>query len=204
MTDWQAHWDRTYSTKAVDAVSWYQAHPERSLALIRRFAPDPATPIIDVGGGASRLIDLLVEAGYGDLAVLDVSRVAVDRARARLGAGADRVHWIVADVGAWTPPRRWQLWHDRAVFHFFTETPMQEAYLAVLAGATAPGATVILATFALDGPERCSGLPVQRYSAATLAPRLGPGYALLADAREVHETPAHARQNFIYAVFHRQ
>ncbi|HET9149599.1 MAG TPA: class I SAM-dependent methyltransferase [Alphaproteobacteria bacterium] len=200
----RAHWNKTYADKDETGVSWYQASPERSLSLIRSAAPDRATSIVDIGGGASRLVDALSADGYSDLTVLDVSRVALDRSRARLGPRAGNVSWIVADITEWQPPRTWDIWHDRAVFHFLIDARDQDAYIAALRRAAAPGATVIMATFALTGPERCSGLPVQRYSPATLVARLGPDFALYAETAETHPTPFGTTQEFMYAAFRRR
>ncbi|MCW5713842.1 MAG: class I SAM-dependent methyltransferase [Bauldia sp.] len=197
-------WNGVYAAKAETAVSWFQPVPKRSLELIAEHAPERETPIIDIGGGASRLVDELMAGGYTDLAVLDIAASGLDRSRTRLGANAARVDWIVADITQWRPQRRWGVWHDRAVLHFLTSTEAQDAYLAALSEGTASGAAVIIATFALDGPERCSGLPVQRYSAQTLATRLGPDFVLQADADEVHRTPWDSSQSFTYAVFRRR
>ncbi len=196
-----AHWNAVYRAKSEDEVSWFQPSPERSLALIA--AADTTDSLIDIGGGASRLVDRLLQQGYGDLTVLDVSDAALERSKARLGAAADRVTWIVSDITRWKPERTWRLWHDRAVFHFLTETAAQDAYIAALEHATDPGATIIIATFALDGPEKCSGLPVQRYSAETLAARLGPNFHLTGHAAEKHRTPWGSEQSFQYAVLRR-
>mgnify|MGYP003700623729 CR=1 FL=1 len=198
------HWDDTYRTKAETRVSWYQPDPERSRALIETAAPARSAGIIDVGGGASRLVDGLLADGYGDLTVLDVSAVALDRSRARLGSGAEAVQWIVADVTRWRPSRTWDVWHDRAVFHFLVDEPGRDAYLAALTQATRAGSAVVIATFAPAGPERCSGLPVQRYDAASLAARLGPDFELVSETAEAHVTPAGAIQAFQYAVFRRR
>lgn len=198
------HWNGVYATKAETAVSWFQAAPTQSLELIERYAPSRDAPIIDIGGGASRLVDELIGFGYTDLTVLDIARTGLDRSRARLGAGADRVDWIVADVTRWRPSRTFAVWHDRAVFHFLTSTDDQDAYVSALSEGTVQGAIVIVSTFALDGPERCSGLPVQRYSAETLSVRLGSAFGLMKEAREVHATPGGSEQSFTYAVFRRR
>lgn len=203
MTDPRSHWDNTYTVKPDTEVSWYQPEPDRSLGLIRSAAASPSASIIDVGGGASRLIDRLLADGYSDLTVLDISDVALSRSRNRLAALADKIAWIVADITAWQPPRTWDIWHDRAVFHFLTETAAQDAYIAALEAGTEAGSAIIMATFALNGPERCSGLPVQRYSAQTLAARLGPAFALYAEAAETHQTPFGTTQEFSYAAFKR-
>lgn len=200
----RTHWDTVYRTKDETAVSWFQAHPERSLSWIRSAAPSRSASIIDVGGGASRLVDALQAGGYRDLAVLDVSEEAVTKARARLKAGAGGISWIVADVTSWKPERTWDVWHDRAVFHFLTDAADQSAYITALTRATRPDAKIVISCFALNGPEKCSGLPVQRYSAATLAARLGDAFRLVRDEAESHTTPSGNVQNFIYALFERK
>jgi hypothetical protein len=203
MIDRQKHWNDTYSTKAENQVSWFQAKPERSLALITSASPNHGAPIVDIGGGASRLAGTLLGLGYGDITVLDIAETGLAHSKARLGAQADKLSWIVADVTAWQPPHQWQIWHDRAVFHFLTEPEAQDAYIAALKRGTAAGSSVIIATFALNGPERCSGLPVQRYSPATLAKRLGADFALYAEHEESHATPFGTTQQFQYAAFRR-
>ncbi|WP_368911087.1 trans-aconitate 2-methyltransferase [Taklimakanibacter deserti] len=200
----RAHWDNTYTTKSDTQVSWYQPVPERSLALITSAAPDPSAAIIDVGGGASRLVDALLAEYYADITVLDVSEVALGRSRERLGDAAEKITWITADITRWQPQRTWDVLHDRAVFHFLTDKTAQDAYVAALMAATKAGSTIIIATFALDGPERCSGLPVQRYSAETLAARLGPDFSLYAASKETHPTPFGTTQQFSYAAFRRR
>ncbi|MDE2134681.1 MAG: class I SAM-dependent methyltransferase [Alphaproteobacteria bacterium] len=198
------HWDGVYATKGETEVSWYQPRPERSLALINSAVPDQSAAILDVGGGTSTLVDGLLAQGYSDLTVLDVSEAALARSKARLGQRAGKVSWIVADITAWRPPRTWRVWHDRAVFHFLTATADQDAYIRALKAATAPGAMVVMSCFALDGPEKCSGLPVQRYSAAILAARIGGDFELVSQASERHLTPWQSVQNFSYAVLKRR
>lgn len=202
MSERRAHWDETYATKDETKVSWYQPSPEQSLALIRA-AGSPAAAVIDVGGGTSRLADALLADGYRDITVLDISAVALERSKARLGRRADAVSWIVADVTQWKPARTWDIWHDRAVFHFLTDAAAQDAYLEALKQGTRPGSAVIMATFAPAGPERCSGLPVQRYSAASLAARLGADFRLYAERDEMHPTPFGTEQAFTYAALRR-
>jgi len=199
----RSHWERIYGTKAATDVSWYQPHLVRSLELVMSAAPTPTASIIDIGGGASTLVDDLIAKGYTDLTVLDVADEALSKAKARLGNEAGKVAWVVADVTKWRPARPYDVWHDRAVFHFLTEPAQQDAYLAALTNGTRPGSTVIMATFALEGPEMCSGLPVQRYSAATLAARLGPAFTLTSQADETHKTPWESDQQFVYAVLRR-
>ena len=204
MSDRRTHWDETYTAKAETGVSWYQASPDRSLGLIKSAAPNKASSVIDIGGGASRLVDALLAEGYSDITVLDVSAVALGRSKTRLGGIADKLSWVVADITQWQPVRTWDIWHDRAVFHFLTDSVAQDAYISALKGGTVPGSAVIMATFALTGPERCSGLPVQRYSPATLAARLGPDFSLYAEAAETHPTPFGTTQEFAYAAFRRR
>lgn len=203
MADVRDHWENVYSTKAETAVSWYQPRSERSLAHVAA-AAGPADPIIDIGGGASTLVDDLLLRGFVDVTVLDVAEAALSKSKARLGARAGEVHWIVADITQWQPDRRYKVWHDRAVFHFLTGDAQQKAYVAALTAGTARGATVVMATFALDGPEKCSGLTVQRYSPQTLATRLGPAFDLIDAGAESHHTPWGAEQKFSYAVFRRR
>jgi SAM-dependent methyltransferase len=200
----RSHWEDVYTAKRDTAVSWYQPHSVRSLELIEKASPDRRTSVIDVGGGASTLVDDLISRGFTDLTVLDIAEAPLERSRARLGKAAGKVTWIAGDITNWTPPRTWNVWHDRAVFHFLTERAQQDAYIAALTVATRPGATAIFATFAHDGPDRCSGLPVQRYSAESLASRLGPAFTLIGQARETHRTPSGAEQRFSYAVLRRQ
>jgi len=203
MTEAHDHWQRVFTTKTDAEVSWYQPRPDVSLDLTTAAAPDRDAAIIDIGGGTSALTDHLLDRGYSDITMLDISEAALKRARERLGAAASKVRWIASDITEWSPDRRWDVWHDRAAFHFLTDTARQDAYIRALTEATAPNAVVIIATFALDGPERCSGLPVQRYSPATLAARLGPEFALVEGRAEDHVTPAGAVQRFSYAMLRR-
>lgn len=199
--DRRQHWDEVYSQKAEDALSWFQVHPDLSMELIRAARVATADPCIDVGGGASRLVDHLLQSGFTDLTVLDIAAGALERAGARLGPAALKVHWLLADVTRWRPARLYRLWHDRAVFHFFTEPAERTAYLSNLKAALAPGGHAVIAGFALEGPERCSGLPVQRYSAESLAAELGPAFKLKAKRDESHLTPAGRVQQFQYSLF---
>jgi hypothetical protein len=184
-------------------MSWYQPQLAKSLQLIRQAAPDTRASVIDIGGGASTLPDSLLLAGYGDITVLDIADAALKQSQERLAAAPGRVSWLVADITHWMPPRTWDVWHDRAVFHFLTAAAAQDSYIAALRQGTHAGSTAILATFALDGPERCSGLAVQRYSATTLAERIGRPFALVDHAAERHITPGGSVQNFTYAVLRR-
>ena len=201
MSDRSSHWDKVYATKGETEVSWFQTSPSTSLAMIRAADPDRETAIIDIGGGASRLVDALLQDGYRDVAVLDLSAHALDAAKKRLGDAASRVDWIVADATTWRPPKTYQVWHDRAAFHFLTDPRDRTAYVERLRSAVGPGGHVIIATFAPDGPEKCSGLPVQRYSATMLADRLGPHYRLTKETQERHRAPSGTEQSFCWAIF---
>jgi trans-aconitate methyltransferase len=198
------HWQRTYEAKAEREVSWHQDQPEPSLTLVTAAAPSLASPIIDIGGGSSHLVDHLVQRGYSRIAVLDTSPAALARSQARLGAQATSVDWIVADITAWTPAERYEVWHDRAAFHFMVTEADRAAYLARMRQALFPGGCAIIATFAPDGPEKCSGLPVMRYDPASLATMMGPDFTLVRSERHLHRTPWGAVQPFQFSVFRRQ
>lgn len=194
------HWEEVYRTRGADEVSWYEASPVTSLALVDALDLDAATPVIDVGAGASTFVDALVGRAFTDLSALDVSATALDVARARVGTGAP-VEWIVTDLLTWTPTRAYGLWHDRAVLHFLVDDADRAAYLATLQAAVPTGA-VILATFAPDGPDACSGLPVRRYGPDDLAGLLD-GFEVVDARREVHRTPWGAEQPFTFVAARR-
>ena len=199
------HWERVYSTKATDAVSWFQPHPEVSLRLIEAVGVSKNASIVDVGGGASTLVDDLLVRGYGNITVLDLSAAALAAAKKRLGAEAKGVTWLEADIReANLPAHAYDLWHDRAVFHFLTAGHDRQAYLDAARRSVRPGGHVIVATFAEDGPQQCSGLPVMRYSAVQLAAEFGEPFDLVAQERELHETPFGTTQQFTYCVFRAQ
>ena len=199
----EEHWVEVYRTKAPDTVSWYQPRPEATLRALERLHVRETTSLIDIGGGASTLVDNLIERGWSDITVLDIAAPALEIAKARLGLVADRVHWQVADITTWIPNRTFDVWHDRAVFHFLTTKEQREAYLRALGRGLARDGLVIMATFAVDGPERCSGLPVQRYDAASLAKAVGAKFKPADDWREVHITPAGNFQDFTWCAFKR-
>jgi len=193
------HWERIYSTKAADAVSWYQPHAEPSLRLVHETGLPRSASIIDVGGGASTLVDDLIAQGYSAITVLDLSPAALAAAKARLGPAAQAVHWIAADImSADLAPHSVDLWHDRAVFHFLTSERERAAYVKAVLRAVKPGGHVIVATFAEDGPVQCSGLPVMRYSPSALHAEFGTAFALVKHVREEHRTPSGAVQKFVY------
>ncbi len=199
----EQHWQEVYSTKDEAEVSWFQDRPQTSLGLIAQTGLSSDASLIDIGGGASRLVDALLAAGWRDIAVLDIAGAALAKARVRLGPQGAGVDWIVADITAWQPRRRYDLWHDRAVFHFLASPGDRAAYKAALRSAIAPGGHVVIGSFALDGPERCSGLPVQRYSPETLSAELGPDYVLEQALQEDHHTPAGRVQHFQFSRFRR-
>lgn len=203
MADRASHWDNVYTTKAENEVSWFQESPAISLRLIREAGASAGSRIIDIGGGASHLVDTLLQAGFRALSVLDISASALDTARHRLGVQAGQVEWIVGDVTRWRPDKTYDVWHDRAAFHFLTEAADRSAYVERLRFSVAPEGAVIIGTFALDGPEKCSGLPVQRYSPATLAEALGPSFVLAGSHSETHRTPWGSTQSFQFSRFRR-
>jgi SAM-dependent methyltransferase len=201
--DRQAHWQGVYTKKAENQVSWFQESPAPSIELIMQVRGQHASPIIDIGGGASRLVDELIDRGFDDITVLDLSEAALQVAKRRLGDRAAKVDWIVADVTMWEPPRTYDIWHDRATLHFLTEERDRIAYVKRLKRAVKVGGHAIIATFALDGPERCSGLPVVRYDPESLGQILGPAFQLTDQRKHRHATPWGAEQSFQFSVFRR-
>lgn len=201
--DLHTHWQQVYTAKAENEVSWFEESPSISLALIEACGAGPAEAVIDIGGGESRLVDALLNGGFTDVTVLDLSENALARAKARLGAASPRVTWIAADVTRWEPRKSFSLWHDRAVFHFLTEPEDRVQYREKLLQALRPGGRAIIGTFAMDGPQRCSGLPVVRYDAGSLAQTLGPPFELLSARGHSHVTPAGKVQEFQFSVFGR-
>jgi SAM-dependent methyltransferase len=200
-TDWKAHWENVYSTKREAEVSWFQELPSPSLELIELFAATRHSAIVDIGGGASRLVDALVTEGYEHLTVLDISATALDVAKARIGAKAHLVQWLVADVTKWEPSKTYDVWHDRAAFHFLTSAADQAAYVTRVRRALRRGGHAIIGTFALDGPLRCSGLPVARHDAASLGRILGVDFVIIDTRRHDHQTPGSATQRFQFSTF---
>lgn len=200
----KAHWEKVYAQRADSSLSWYQAHAQRSLALIESVAPHRSSTIIDVGGGASGLSGELLQLGYENLWVLDISAAALAAARTRLGPQAGRVRWLESDVIAATlPEAAFDVWHDRAVFHFMTDQASRRGYVASALRAVRLGGHLVIATFAEDGPEACSGLPVARYGAAALAAQFGPACSLVHSETESHRTPAGQTQHFRYCLLRR-
>lgn len=193
------HWEKVYSTKAADALSWFQQHPDISVGLIKDTGVSRDASIIDVGGGSSTLVDDLLASGYTNLTVLDLSAAALAAARERLGEKAAHVRWVEADVTkANLPDHQFDIWHDRAVFHFLTTPADRAAYVQAVFRSVKPGGHVIVATFAEDGPDQCSGLPVMRYSPDELHAEFGESFSLLRHQKEAHHTPAGKVQQFVY------
>jgi hypothetical protein len=197
------HWEKVYATRSVTSVSWYQDEPRRSLEFIGAVAP-AAGRIIDVGGGASVLVDRLLDLPFERIAVLDISQTALGKARSRLGERAERVEWIASDVTVVQEIGTYDIWHDRAVFHFLTDASDRKKYVALARRTVLEGGHLIIATFADDGPKQCSNLDVCRYHADSLRSELGEGFALVSSARETHTTPSGSLQPFFYGVFRRQ
>jgi hypothetical protein len=195
VTDRWQYWDDAYRQQGVEGVSWYQLEPVMSIALIRLLGVQPSEPVIDIGGGASLLVDRLVEYGFRDISVLDVSALALDEVRRRVG-GEPAVTLLKEDVLVWRPSRRFGLWHDRAVFHFLTDERDRASYLATMSRALKADGSTIIGTFAEDGPAYCSGLRVARYRTGELTEMLGPSFTPVATRRETHHTPGGATQPF--------
>lgn len=198
----KSHWDDVYNSKSAEEVSWFQKHPAISLQLIEQSDISFSDAVIDVGGGASTLVDDLLSRGYANLTVLDISGKALEAARLRLGSNAGKIEWIIGDITDITlPENNYSLWHDRAVFHFLLSPEDRNSYIECLTNSVIPGGNVIIATFAEDGPGKCSGLPVRRYSLLELQKELGPNFHLQQHIRESHRTPTGAIQHFNYCRF---
>lgn len=198
----ESHWDHIYQTKTPLETSWFTPHLQTSLDWIMAAAPDRSAAIIDIGGGESTLVDDLLARQYRALTILDVSAVAIGKSQARLGEAAETVTWIASDLlEASLPPRAYDLWHDRAVFHFFIEAAQRSAYIERLTTSLKPGGQVLLATFGPQGPQKCSGLPTMRYEAETLLQELGPDFRLVKHALADHQTPFGTTQQFLYCHF---
>lgn len=199
--DKKSHWQNVYQQKNITAVSWFQTEPAMSLALIVSCNLDKSAPIIDVGGGASVLVDYLLQQGHSQVTVLDISAAALAVSQQRLGDNADAVQWLESDITAYRPERQVALWHDRAVFHFLTEAEDRQNYVRALKHALAANGHLIIASFAIGGPEQCSGLPIVQYDASKLSAQLGQGFTLVEERTEKHLTPAGREQAFAYFHF---
>src|SRR5690606_15881984 len=197
------HWDTIYSTKAPHEVSWTQDNPSTSLAFIHSFNLDLAASIIDVGGGESKLVDRLLEEGYEDLSVLDISAQAIDRTKQRLGEQAGRVTWVISDVLECKTDKQFDVWHDRATFHFLTTAKEIEEYVDIARRHIKEGGFLVIGTFSEEGPRKCSGLEIRQYSEISLEEQLGPGFAKIRCLKEDHVTPFNTTQNFLFCAFKR-
>ncbi|KAB7726468.1 methyltransferase domain-containing protein [Rudanella paleaurantiibacter] len=198
------HWEAIYRTKQADQLSWTQAIPATSLAFIQQAQLPKSARIIDIGGGDSTLVDFLLDEGYEHISVLDMSEAALIRAKERLGNRADRVEWIVSDITAYTPVQPFDFWHDRAAFHFLTTRGQINRYVATARASVVPGGYVTIGTFSENGPEKCSGLPVRRYSEQALTDELTRGFRKLRCLTENHITPFQTSQNFLFCSFQRE
>ncbi|SMG39794.1 class I SAM-dependent methyltransferase [Paraburkholderia susongensis] len=200
--DSKRHWEDVYRSKAPDAVSWYRPHLDISLTLICEAVSDRNAAILDVGGGESTLVDDLLQRGYRNLTVLDTSAIALDTTKQRLGSIAEQVTWVESDITVVDlPEHRYDVWHDRAVFHFLTESSQRDAYIRLLTRAIRPDGHVVIATFGPRGPARCSGLDVSRYDGQQLSDEFGAAFELVTSSLEDHHTPAGFSQQFLYCYF---
>lgn len=195
-----AYWDHRYASIGDTQVSWFEETPRTSLELIERVS-DSSAGVVDVGGGASRLVDALLGRGYRDLTVVDLSQEALSAAHARIGEAP--VSWVVTDIRDWQPDRTFDVWHDRAAYHFLTDPSDQQRYWNLVRESVPVGGHVVMATFAEDGPEMCSGLPITRYSAAALESAMGDGFTMLDTVRQEHGTPAGGTQSFVWVLAER-
>ena len=204
MVDLKAHWDNVWQTKPTESTSWYQSTSARSLEFIDRVKLDKSAPVIDIGSGASKLIDAFIDLGFSDITALDISANAFTHSKQRLGLAANRVTFIEADILRWQPKRRYQLWHDRAVFHFLIEQSDVDSYVRTLAASLETGAVFICGSFSTLGPKKCSGLPVQKYDAPLMEVTFGHWFDLIENEVETHITPSGADQHFLWSIFSRK
>lgn len=198
------HWEKIYTTKELKDVSWYQPIPETSLNFLKQFNLPKSAKIIDIGGGDSFLVDHLIANGYQDITILDISAAALDRAKQRLMEKADKVKWIVADASTFIPTERYDFWHDRAAFHFFTEEADINNYMQVLANGIKPNGKLVLGTFSEKGPLKCSGMPIKQYSEASMTNRLKAIFDKIKCITLDHTTPFNTIQNFIFCSFQKK
>ncbi|OGX08834.1 MAG: methyltransferase [Omnitrophica WOR_2 bacterium GWA2_47_8] len=201
--DSKQHWEKVYNTKKPAEVSWYQNYPALSMDLIAFAKIDKDQKVIDVGGGASVLVDALLDKGFKDVTVLDISSKAIQHARERLGQRAQSVQWIEADITQFDPPQQYDVWHDRAVFHFLTQEEDRKKYISALEKAVKAGGHVVIGTFSLEGPPKCSGLDVERYDPQKMQKELGGSFEFIKSADEIHVTPWNSEQKFTYFFFKR-
>jgi SAM-dependent methyltransferase len=199
----KTHWENIYRTKQSQEVSWTQEVPKISLDFVRSFKLPKTASIIDIGGGDSKLADFLLDAGYEDVTVLDISGAALERAEQRLGSRADKINWVEQDITRFEPTTRFDLWHDRAAFHFLTTAEQINRYLSIARKSIKDGGYAVIGTFSPDGPEKCSGLPVRRYDEQMLAAAFSTGFKKISCITEDHITPFQTKQNFLFCSFQR-
>lgn len=199
--DRAGHWEKVYGEKGETQLSWHQGDPAISLELCELAGITKSSGVIDVGAGTSRFAARLIARGLADVTVLDLSATAIEGARRQIGKLSDAINWVVADITNWTPGRTYDLWHDRAAFHFLVDQKDRDAYVNRLRRALRPGGHVIIATFAPDGPEKCSGLPIVRYDPESLGSALGKGFSLVTHRSDIHHTPWGSPQSFQYSLF---
>lgn len=198
------HWENVYGTKAEDDVSWFQTYPKTSMEFVESLPVDLSVNIIDIGGGDSRLVDALLDKGYQNIWVLDISAASIERAKKRLGANAAKVHWIVSDVIEFIPPVKYHVWHDRAAFHFLTTEDKIAGYISIAENAIPQGGYLVLGTFSENGPTKCSGLEIKQYSEASMTTRFADSFEKLRCITEDHQTPFNITQNFTFCSFKRR
>ena len=197
----QQHWDKVYSTKAEDEVSWFQLYPKTSMEFVEMFNLPLNANIIDIGGGDSHLVDALLDKGYQNIYVLDISAIAIQRAKQRLGERASKVHWIVSDVTTFEPPVQFDFWHDRAAFHFLTTEDKIYRYISIAEDAIKKKGYLVLGTFSENGPEKCSGLDIRQYSETSMSARFEISFDRIKCIQEDHTTPSNAVQKFLFCSF---
>lgn len=204
MDNRKQHWEKIYSTKELKDVSWFQPVPETSLDFIHRFNVPLSAKIIDIGGGDSLFVDHLLEAGYTDITVLDISEIALERAKQRLGDKAKKVKWIVADAASFVPTEQYDFWHDRAAFHFLTDEKDIDSYIATLKKGISPSGVLILGTFSEEGPTKCSGIEIKQYSEISMTDRIKMWFDKIKCITVDHKTPFNTIQNFIFCSFRKK
>jgi 2-polyprenyl-3-methyl-5-hydroxy-6-metoxy-1,4-benzoquinol methylase len=198
------HWENIYQTKQLHEVSWYQPTPETSLNFINELKIPKNAKIIDIGGGDSFLVDHLLEAGYLDITILDISEAAIERAKIRLGNKADKVRWIIADIADFAPTETYDLWHDRAAFHFLTQPTEIDRYLSAAKNGVSPNGYLLMGTFSDQGPKKCSGIEIKQYNETTMTDLFAPDFTKVTCITVDHPTPFKTSQNFIFGCFRRK
>lgn len=204
MNNVRKHWDTVYSTKAETEVSWFQRYPKTSMEFVELFHLPLSANIIDIGGGDSHFVDALLDKGYQNIWVLDISTTAIERAKSRLGELASKVHWIVSDVTAFAPSVKFDFWHDRAAFHFLIDETAIHKYISIAEDAVKKDGYLILGTFSENGPRKCSGLEIKQYSEASMSARFEIAFDRIKCVEENHQTPFKTFQNFLFCSFRKK